>query len=378
METWFYHIRRYENMRLSKKLWAILAITIVTTLLLVQPPNVYAGQETVQEKVINALRDVAGIDVDKYTINVTSYSASPTPEYEENYRGEEDIRLTLDSKESQLSVIAEYLNNRLIYMYISVLNGSSSGVHYVNALSDDPLIATREALDRLQKFTGNPVISDMQKIIEPPTNIDDLDGKTVGNIKCAVYKDPPLFDDNEIRPVGGIYFMYSPNGAESPKSIGVHFENGYFKGFHDAWNLYSIGSEEVKVSREQAIAIAREQAVEAAEGVVLEFPSDRAVIARLSLEVRDNFMLYPFWFVEIPLVYSPDLSIYGWQEGIWADTGEILYGHPVGGYGVMPDPSDPANNATSQNTVNPFLIVGILATVAIIGLIAVIVVLKKR
>jgi hypothetical protein len=363
-------------MKLSKKIWAILAIIIVSTLLLVQAPAVSAGQENVQEKVLNALRDVAGIDVDNYTINVTNYSASPTPDYEKNYRGEEDIRLTLVSEESHLSVIAEYLNNRLIYMYISVLNGSPLDVHYVNKLSDDPLIATQEALYRLQKFTGNPVISDMQKIIESVDNLVDLADKTDGNIKCVVYVDSSIVESNGMYPVSSIYFMYSVDGVESPKSIGVHFENGFFVGFHDAWNLYPIGSETVKVSREQAIAMAREHAIAAAESVSLEFPSDRVVIAELSLEVRDDFALYPFWFVEIPLVYPLDESIYGWQEGIWADTGEVLYGHPVGGYGVMPEISDPSS---TQNTVTPLLlyIAGIIATVAVVGLIT-IVVLKKR
>lgn len=373
-------------MKLSKKICTILAITLVTTLLFVPTPFVYAGQENVQEKVLNALRNVAGIDVNKYTVEVKGYWASPTPGYEERYRGEEEIRLTLESKNSQLSVIAEYLNNHLIYMYISVLDGSSSDVHYVNRLSDDPLVATKQALSRLKEFTGNSVIADMQNIVESAKSIEDIAGKTVGNIKCKVFRDTSMsFVGDESCPVSGVYFMYSIKGAESPKSIGIHFENGVFTGFHDGWDLYVVGSENVKVSREQAIAMAREQAIAAAESGSLEFPSDRVVVAELSLEVRDDFKLYPFWFVELPLVYAPDLSIYGWQLGVWADTGEVLYGHPVGGYGVMPDANNPANspapssdtNATSSlRSVHLLIIAGIAVTITIVGLIAVM--RKKR
>jgi hypothetical protein len=155
---------------------------------------------------------------------------------------------------------------------------------------------------------------------------------------------------------------------------------GYVLGFHDAWELYVVGSEEVNVSREQAIAIAREEAVIAAESVTLVFPSDRPIIAEFSLEVRDDFKLCPFWFVEIPLDYSSNLSVYGWQVGIWADTGELMYCHPVGRYGDMSGlnelpPSD--TNTMSSQSNDKLLIAGIITTVAIVSLIA-FVVLKKR
>jgi hypothetical protein len=366
-------------MNLSKKIGVVLAITIMMTMLLVQPPAVYANKETVQEKALTALRDVAGIDVNKYEITVTNYVAVPSPGYEERYRGEEELLLTLKSKESQISVFAECLNNRLTIMYLYIEEGSSSDVHYVNKLSNDPLIATQQVLSRLREFTGNSVIEDMQKISESVKNVDDLNGKAIGNIKCKVYRDTSMsYPGEEKHPVTGVYFMYSFNGAESPKSIGVHFNSdGSFAGFHDAWDSYSVGSEVVKVSREQAIAFAREHAVVAAESVPLEFPSDRPVIAEMSMEVRikDDFMLYPFWFVEIPIVYSADPSMYGWQLGIWADTGEIIFSHPVGGYGVMPDTNNPV--APSQNN-DKLLIAGIITTVTIVSLIAAVLVLKKR
>jgi hypothetical protein len=371
-------------MRLSKKIWAILTIILVASLLLVQTPPVYADKETVQKTVINALRDVAGIDVDKYTVNVDYYGSAPTPGYEEKYRGEEGIQLTFKSNKSQFHIIAEYLNNHLTYLYLYIDTGSSSDIYHVNKLSEDPLIATQQVLSRLKEFTGNSVIADMQKIVDPAKDIVAIADKTVGNIKCIVYRDTSMYYPGDERcPVSGVYFMYSYNGAESPKSIGVHFEaDGFFAGFHDAWNLYSVGSEEVNVSREQAIAIAREQAIEAAESVTLEFPSDIPVVAELRMANRDNSMLlYPYWFVELPLVYPADLSFYAWQLSIWADTGKIAYSHPVGGYGViLDDINDTTNSSTASSSQNrdALLIAGIIATIAIASLTTAAVVLKKR
>ncbi|MDR2708237.1 MAG: hypothetical protein LBB87_05800 [Nitrososphaerota archaeon] len=369
-------------MRWSKKLWVILAITIVTTLLFTQTPSVYANQNNVQQKVLNALRDVAGIDVDKYAITRSDYSTAPTESFKEKYKGGEELMLTLKSQNSQFSVLAVHHNNRLRIMYLYLEAGSPSDIHYINKLSDDPLTATHQALSRLQTFEGNPVILEMIKIVESAKDIEDIAGKTFDNIKCIVNRHPPDFGiptGNE--PVSGVYFMYSIDDAESPNSIGIHFSNGYVKGFHDMWTLYTVGSEDVNVSKEQAIAIAREEVIAAAESVVLGFPSDRSVVAELSLEVRDDFMLYPFWFVEIPIDYPPNLSIYGWQVGIWADTGELLYSHPVGGYGVIPDiDDDTTSNSTSppQNRDN-LLIAGIIATIAIVSLsAAAVIVFKKR
>ncbi|MGD6809948.1 MAG: hypothetical protein ACQCN3_09650 [Candidatus Bathyarchaeia archaeon] len=381
-------------MKISKKVWGILAVMLAATFLLPQIPHAEADKTVVQEKMLSALKEVVGIDVDKYVITVTGYFASPVPGFEELYRDQEELDITLKSPESQLTVTAEYSNNHINYMRLYQIEGSASSIHYANKVSTDPLVATREVLERLQKFTGNPVISDLQKILESAKDVNDLDGKTVGNIKCKVNKDTSMFvdPDDPRSPINSIYFMYSFNGAESRKSIGVHFNpviiseepqiilgDSYLAGFHDDWDLYSVGSEDLKISKEQAIAIAREQAIDAAGSVTLEFPPDRAVTVELRTSIRDNAtVLYPYWFVEVPLVYSGDLSMYGWQLSIWADTGEIASSNPVGGYGTMPDDTNnSSNNPTTPADTNLFLIIGIIAVIITVSLITV-AVLKKR
>jgi hypothetical protein len=147
----------------TKKVWTILAITVIVAacLFIQMSNNVRAGQEVVEAKVLSALRDIAGIDVNKYTVTVISHRASPIPGDEDRYRGEEDIQLKLESKDNRLIVIAQYLNSRVVSMNLDIIEGSSSTIHYTNKLPSDSLAAAREFLSRMQAFTGNPSIVDM-------------------------------------------------------------------------------------------------------------------------------------------------------------------------------------------------------------------------
>jgi hypothetical protein len=160
--------------------------------------------------------------------------------------------------------------------------------------------------------------------------------------------------------------------------------------------MYSVANVDMVVSREQAIVAAREQAIVAAGPVSLEFPSDQPIIAQLRTSTRDGgLILYPYWFVELPLIYPADLSMYAWQLCIWADTGELASSYPVGAYGAVSSagvvdgssslqnvPSDTnmspgdENTGLSSQSKNLLTIAAIIIAIAIVGLIAV--VFKKR
>ena len=367
-------------MKISKKIWTILAITVITTTcLLIQTPNnsVYAEIDY-QEKVLTASRDITGINIDKYDITVYSAGANPF-DYEKIPRY--DIALMLTSKENQLLIIAQFINNYLTSISLDVRSGSPSTIHYVNKLSSDPLVATREFLSRLQVFTGNPSITEMQQILESAKDINDVANKTVGNIVCDVrtYLDPITHVPKSI----GVAFRYTWNGVASSKVIGVRFEDGLFSGFGDSWEVYSVADVALKVTREQAIGVAREQAISAAGSVSLEFPSEDRIVAELRVASRDGLVLYPYWFVELPLIYSPDSGVNAWQLSIWADTGEIVSSHPTGGYGVVSDGSDSStfNGSLDVNTStlqsNKYLL-PLAALIIAIVLISLIAVFKKR
>jgi hypothetical protein len=126
------------------------------------------------------------------------------------------------------------------------------------------------------------------------------------------------------------------DAIDSPKSIVFSYRDGFLVAFGNSWELYRIGNQDINVSREQAINTAIEQGNNATtNGLKLR---NQDIRADLSLRQREPFVLYPFWFVDLPLGSpSTDSSneptfvhtFTEWQVGIWADTGTIVYSHPA-------------------------------------------------
>jgi hypothetical protein len=321
------------KMKSSRKVCAILAIaamiTILLTILFTQTVNPIVTQMSTQEKALNAMSDILGLNMTRYTAklyNNFSYSSV-------NYGGlpEDDIAYTLAANDSELSVVVRFVNNSLMYLDFYGLNNSAP-IYYTQQLSDDPIVATKTILSRLHTLTNSPIIGEMQGIIEKTTDVITAN-KTVGNLKCQVLVNTMRIDENLTSTSTSIYFMYTLNGAGSPKSISVHFQNGVLKTIVNTWDIFSIGNENITVTREQAIEIARAHASNSTSNL-LNFTSARPVTAELRMVAREKLTLYPSWYVEIPLDY-PGSSVNGWQEGIWADTGESSGGHPT--FGSMSD-----------------------------------------
>jgi len=112
--------------------------------------------------------------------------------------------------------------------------------------------------------------------------------------------------------------------------VRVTFDDGVFKSLVNDWDLYSIGSSEVNVSREEAINLARNAAEDYTLQIYLEDGLtdvefnlvDEPVKAVLSMYPRETLTVYPFWRIEL-YFDKHYYSAYGIQVGIWADTGEI-------------------------------------------------------
>jgi hypothetical protein len=140
-------------------------------------------------------------------------------------------------------------------------------------------------------------------------------------------------------------WTYTYNGIEAPsKCVSLGYENGFLKYFVDNWDLYTIGGTEVKVSEEQAISTAMDQArtfswnmgtgnstlkvkdYNVANAMVWEtlFCSNLDVATPRS---QDPFMLYPIRHVWVSLDKFYPGNVYGFNVYVWADTGEVCYIH---------------------------------------------------
>lgn len=316
-------------MKTSKIVSAILIVTIIVTILLVtlfmQSVNTPVKQITTQEKALAAIKDILQLDFSKYTpelYNNFSYNSV-------NYAGllEEDLAYNLEANDSKLFVTVSFVNNSFRYIDISSFNGSASA-HYSQQLPTESVAATKVVLSRLQNFTDSQTISQMQDLIKEVTDINSAN-KTAGNLKCQVLINSMTINQSYTSKSISVYFMYTFNGADSPKSISIHFQDGVLKTVANTWNLFEVGNQEIKISREQAIEIAKTQANNSTTAP-LNFTSLRPIIAELRMVVRENLRLYPLWSVELPLDYSGS-SVNGWHTTIWADTGEVASGTPLFG-----------------------------------------------
>ena len=148
--------------------------------------------------------------------------------------------------------------------------------------------------------------------------------------------------------------MYVLNGAEdSPKSVNIEFRDGSLASITNGWSFYSLATDKVTLNRDQAIQIARQNANNATTAV-LNYRNEPVKANLHYISREDHFKAYPFWFVELPLNY-PNSTITAWQVGIWADTGEIAYGHPTGVLGStsMPDNQQQTPNSVPSQATSP-------------------------
>ncbi|MCW4045829.1 MAG: hypothetical protein NWE94_09980, partial [Candidatus Bathyarchaeota archaeon] len=137
-------------------------------------------------------------------------------------------------------------------------------------------------------------------------------------------------------------WYYTANGATAPytKFVSMIFKDGFLAFFIDNWDLYSIGSTSVNLSKDEAVAIALDAARKHTWPMQLD---EDALDARNFNEKRsvpwtvltfdgsldadksrsgDVLELYPVWRVGLVLnkVYG---ELYGIEVDIWADIKEV-------------------------------------------------------
>lgn len=363
-----------------KKIYVVLTITMVLTVIFAHTRETYSAELTIPEKALSIITDVVGLDTKKYDVELSSYFSDYPDEYEG--RLQENIVYTLQSASSEIRVISTFVNKTLWYVDINTNTNSLLSEHYAKQLPTGVLDGTRELLQRLQLSTDASYIQEISSTLDSVSDVNSLNS-TVGNLKRKVIVNTEVVYHNATLNYTSlstsIYFMCTVNDADSPKSVNIHFKDGALTGFSNGWALFTIGSESVKISKEEAINISREQA-DSLTAVVLNY-GDRPIRAELHMFPRESFELYPFWFVELPLDYS-NSTITGWQVGIWADTGKIAYSHPTGvlGSSSIPTPellpTDPQPEDTENGQLNTYIIIGIASVIVAVATIAV--ALKKR
>ena len=267
------------------------------------------------------LRDVVYLDLTKYS----STLEGATVEYRADLGGivEEIMKWSLTYDSSKVDVTFRFRNASLSRYSLDVIEGTP---YYSELLPTSTIDVAKGILERYQQYFETSHLGPMISMLE---TVED-DGnfvKTSGNIK--------LIRSGESSTK--IEFFYTSHNIDfQAKSVVLSFdEYGFLESLSDSWLLYSIGSTQVNISKEEAISIAMEYAQNftwTANGQTISdfiLEEDKAT-ADLWPHVRDEpLSLIPYWYVEIPLDRKYPEQVISIGVGLWADTGEISSSQPI-------------------------------------------------
>jgi hypothetical protein len=282
---------------------------------------------TIQQKGLSVLNDVVGVDLAKYDVATEDNSISPP------FLGgvlQEDVLYSLTSDESTLKTLYTFADGNLRGIHVLEREGTPSMIK--PATSGNAVENAQDFLSNYQTYTAKPVFGELKATlnnVDPNKNLTENVGDKV--LTVTAYGDRTHFK-----------WCYTVNGAISlySKVVSMGFKDGFLTSFIDNWDLYSIGSTSVNLSKEEAMEIALDVAREHSWTMQLDedtldpsnFNEKRSVswttlvfdgsLDADSTRSEDVLKLYPVWRVGLVLnrVYG---ELYGIQVDIWADTKEV-------------------------------------------------------
>ncbi|MDW8023837.1 MAG: hypothetical protein RMJ15_08910 [Nitrososphaerota archaeon] len=282
------------------------------------------------DRALSFLSDVLQVDLLRYKLTVLG-CCDPT------YGKEMDcmeVAYRLESKDSKFSVL--FIFRKDFVRSFDIFNREGV-IHYSQPQPIGYIKRAKAFLERYVRWTGD------QKYVMLSEMLEKIPKAETGNITIGNMKLEFSIGDRD----AGLSWrlLYGDFELDGPA---IQFENGEFRMFFEPYVLCKVGSLEVKVSRAEAIGIARGLAgnfswrvgVEPNVTVVREFRIlDEPVQASLSLFEREPLTLYPHWHVTLYLDKTYPGFVTGIMVGIWADTGEVHYIKPLGasGYPVPPE-----------------------------------------
>jgi hypothetical protein len=359
-------------MKLStKKAITLLSLFGIILLVFVQASSVQAVTSTIaKDKALAFLQDVIQLDMTKY--NITLISDNMLQPLTQSSVPEEDIDYNLSANGVVLDFGCVFKNNALTYARMDNIGSSSN---FQTNISTNISQSTIAALEGYQTYTGE----NLQDMTNALANVDATQNitKISGDIKLTVQSIPLETD---------ISLTYTINGTDYT-GLGFAFRNGQFFAFKDDRNQWTIGNTDVNINKTQAINIAQQYmktySYNLYNGVLVNQFNISNINAELNTYPRDNTTtIYPYWNVQVNLNDSFPPNIYAISIGIWADSGTVFNAQPLGvGGGLPPSTSTSAPSQLTQSqkqtgisTLDISIVAGVVAAIAIIGVIAV----KKR
>jgi len=371
----------------------IIALFAVAT---VHMPSVYSAELTADDKLVEFLSSVVGLDLTKYTL----ISPTPPPDrakytYPPEFFGlvkEECPSFKFEADGNTIRVMSIFHNEQMVFFSVSAQDPSA----YSEALPDDILNQAKTILQRYQAFTTQVYATDSSYLVSMQNILNRVNDLSPANITDGNVNLQVSTNGDYTR----IQWIYTENGVSMKyKTVDLSFYKNNFASFVDTWDFYSIGGFSVIDSEE-----AYKMALEAAQNCELRIGYENGTTKLATLPdlsdafyqmyfnmlpyrnetshipskiARDPSTLYPYW--QFYFYFNETIAgNSGIQVGIWGDTEEIIYCSGFGYYGT----SDP-NGTTAQNNnsatsvdINTVSIVAVSTAVVVIA--ASILFIKKR
>lgn len=278
-------------------------------------PIVQSTESTVQDKSLAFISDVLMLDVERYNVTLESNVVS----FPDDLGGlpMDDLTYTLESNDTKLAVLFTFRNKTLSWCMLSVREGSPL---FTQTPSTNVLERANTFLEKYQNYLGDPAVQQYMEIL---SNVNEETNTTIteGNVsfELTVEVEEASFS-----------WVNTFNGAKYTKIDFSFWNNGEFAIIDDRYN--KIGSTDVKISKDEAVALALERVENMSwtvEGVKVGNVSilDNRTSAALLTAPKEPLVLYPYWQVSLTFDKVYPGNVYGVTYNIWADTGEIFYGH---------------------------------------------------
>jgi hypothetical protein len=300
---------------------AVLVLMLVLVFLLIQLPIAHSAELSTSESTF--FSEVIKLDTTKY--NMTKYVVQSKTGYFDDFGDlfKEEGDYVLEGNGSALEVMYIRVNNTFSYFSLYLNEGSPI---FTEQPSTNLIERTDAFLEDYQNCLGNSEFQQYREILSTVSEVNETI-ITVGNIRFEItlsYSSTGEYRGTSFR------WRNTFNGADYT-SFGIKWRyNGEFAFSDDHYN--KIGSTALNISSVEAVGIAMERVqniswtVDGIEVGNVTILDDQTSVALLTAP-KEPIVLYPYWQVSLTFdkVYSG--SVYGVTYSIWADTGEVFYGH---------------------------------------------------
>jgi hypothetical protein len=318
------------KLALSSRKSFIIFFVAVLALSFARAPLPSSATSDSQEKALSFLRDVIQLDMSKYTTTLVRDNAgtSGSGEIPMQY-----LEFNLNSLESHATAIIKISNDTLFSCYLYTNWGV---LLYAHSYSDSFDAASR-IIRKYRTWANDSKIEQMSNLLDK-----------VGSTKNATETSDNMTLRVSVRYYGDSFdWKNTFNGAEY-SGVSLYFSSQRSSlDFHDDRTIYKIGNTNLNVSKEQAIAIAKDYVgnysytLNFANGTIhvdnLNV-TDVGTKADLQTSLRGNATLYPYWNVLVRLDHVYPGNTEAIYVGVWADDGTVYNAYRVANVPGLIDP----------------------------------------